>query len=157
MRVSGRGVRFVAVLAAAKGIAVLTVGCGLLALVHRNAQDIGEEIVRQFHLNPASRYPRIFLDAASGATSDDLWLIVFGASACASARLIEAYGLWHERRWAVWFASASGALYVPIEIYELLEGVTLIKAILLAANLGILAFMAGVLWSPNKAARRGRP
>src|SRR5437016_1234096 len=116
--------RFVATLEASKGVLVLTAGFGLLTMVHQNAQMIAEEIVRHFHLNPASQYPRIFLDAASGVTKSNLWLLVFGAGAYALARFVEAYGLWHERRWAQWFATASATIYVPIEIYELLRSVT---------------------------------
>jgi uncharacterized membrane protein (DUF2068 family) len=146
---SGRGMRFVATLEALKGMLVLTAGFGLLGMVHQNAQMIGEEIVRHFHLNPASQYPRIFLDAVSAVTKRDLWLLVFGAGAYALARFVEAYGLWRERLWAEWFATASGTIYVPIEIYELLRGVTLIKTILLAINLGIVGFLAWTLWSRN--------
>ncbi len=43
------------------------------------------------------------------------------------ARSVEAYGLWFERRWAEWFALISGAIYLPVEIYELRRHVTEIK------------------------------
>jgi hypothetical protein len=38
-----------------------------------------DELVRHFHLNPASRYPRIFLDLAREATPPQLWLLAGGA------------------------------------------------------------------------------
>ncbi|HUL77102.1 MAG TPA: DUF2127 domain-containing protein, partial [Vicinamibacteria bacterium] len=58
------GLRAVAVFEGVKGALVLAAGCGALALVHRDLQALAEEVVSHFHLNPASRYPRIFLEAA---------------------------------------------------------------------------------------------
>jgi uncharacterized membrane protein (DUF2068 family) len=138
--------QFVAVLEAAKGVLVLAVGFGLLALAHEHAQMIGERVVRHFYLNPASRYPRIFLDAASGVAGSHPGLLLLGAAVYATVRFIEAYGLWHERLWAAWFAVASGAIYVPVELWELLRGVTPIKIGLLAANVGIVLFLGRTLW-----------
>ena len=59
----------------------------------------------------------------------------------ALVRFIEAYGLWRARLWAEWLAAASGAIYVPFELYELSRGVSWIKLAALAANLAVVAFM----------------
>lgn len=61
MRLSN-GVRLVATFEAAKGALVLLAGFGFLSLVHSDAQRIAEELVGHLHLNPANRYPRIFID-----------------------------------------------------------------------------------------------
>ena len=57
-------VRAVAMLEAAKGILVILTGIGTLSLIHHNAQEIAEQLVGHLHLNPAKRYPRIFIEAA---------------------------------------------------------------------------------------------
>lgn len=144
MRAAG-GVRIVACFEAAKGLLVLLAGFGLLSIVHRNAQLVAEDIVLHFHLNPASRYPRIFVQLAGSLSDSQLWLMAGLALAYASIRLIEAYGLWHARRWAEWLAVVSGGIYVPIEVYELLSGVSWIKAGTLAVNIGIVLYMTTVL------------
>jgi uncharacterized membrane protein (DUF2068 family) len=36
-------------------------------------------------------------------------------------RFTEAWGLWNRRVWAEWFALLSGALYLPWEIFKLVE------------------------------------
>ncbi|UUZ68137.1 DUF2127 domain-containing protein [Polaromonas sp. P2-4] len=59
------GVRAVAALEAAKGILVLLAGFGLLSLIHHNAQQLAAQVLGHLHLNPANRYPRIFIDAAA--------------------------------------------------------------------------------------------
>ena len=63
----------------------------------------------------------------------------------AVVRFAEAYGLWFGRRWAEWLAALSGAIYVPVEIYELSRGVSPIKVGALAINILIIMYMAYML------------
>jgi uncharacterized membrane protein (DUF2068 family) len=142
MNSSTTGLKSIAIVEALKGVVVLLAAAGAVSLVHENAQVIADEIVRQFHLNPASRYPRIFLDAISSLNSTKMWLLAAGAFLYSGIRFIEAYGLWHERTWAEWFGVISGALYLPLEIYELFRGVTVIKLLLLGTNLLVVGILA---------------
>jgi uncharacterized membrane protein (DUF2068 family) len=139
------GVRAIALFEAAKGALVLLAGLGLLALVHRDVQAFAERLVRVSHLDPASRYPRIFIDAASRVTDARLWLLAGAATAYALVRGVEAYGLWFERRWAEWFALVSAGLYVPVEVYELLHHASWAKATLLMTNVLVVAYLAYAL------------
>ena len=141
-----RGIRLVALFEGAKGALILLAGFGLLALVHRDLQDVADELVRRFHLNPARHYPRIFTEAASKTTGARLWLLAGVALLYAVFRFVEAYGLWRERRWAGWFAAATGAIYVPLEVVALLRSITWVKLTTLTVNLGIVAFMTWTLW-----------
>jgi uncharacterized membrane protein (DUF2068 family) len=142
MNSSTAGLKSIAIVEALKGVVVLLAAAGAVSLVHENAQVIADEIVRQFHLNPASRYPRIFLDAISSLNSTKMWLLAAGAFFYSSMRFIEAYGLWHERTWAEWFGVISGAIYLPLEIYELFRGVTVVKLLLLGTNLLVVGILA---------------
>jgi uncharacterized membrane protein (DUF2068 family) len=143
---SPRGERLVALFEALKGLLVLLVGFGLLSVVNEDVGQLAEALVGHFHLNPASRYPRIFLEAALRVSDLRLWVLALLAFAYASLRLVEAYGLWRARRWAEWLAVASGSIYVPIEIYELFSGLSWIKVATLTANLAIVVYMSRVLW-----------
>lgn len=137
--------RTVALFEAAKGGLVLLAGLGLLTLINRDVQAIAERVVRLSHLNPASHYPRIFVDAAAHVTNAKLWFLAGAAAAYAVVRGVEAYGLWYERRWAEWFALLAGGLYVPIEVYELFHHATWMKAAVLTLNLGIVVYMSYAL------------
>ena len=147
---SSNGVRVVAAFEAAKGSLVLLAGCGLLALVHHDVQAMAESLVERSHLNPASRYPRIFVQAAGALTDARLWLLAAGAAAYAAVRFVEAYGLWRQRRWAGWFAVVSGGIYVPIEIYELAHSVTWPKLAALILNAAIVAYMSYALFQTRR-------
>jgi uncharacterized membrane protein (DUF2068 family) len=139
------GVRVVAVFEAMKGLIVLAVGFGLLSVINQDVQQLAEELVRHYHLNPASRYPRIFIDAVDRLSDMRLWLLALLAFGYAALRIAEAYGLWRGRRWAEWFAVASGGIYVPIEIYELFHGLSKIKVGMLTVNICIVLLMGVAL------------
>ena len=139
------GVRTVAVVEAAKALLVLLAGFGLLALIHRDVQDLAEKFVRHSHLNPAGKYPRIFLDAADRVTDARLWLYASLAALYSLVRSVEAYGLWNERRWAEWFALASSALYLPVEIYEMWHRFGWVKASIFLTNVAVVSYMAYAL------------
>ena len=135
------GIRAIAIFEAAKGGLVLAAGLGLLGLVHRDVEELAERLVRFSHLNPASKYPHIFIDAAASVTDARLWMLAGGAGLYAIVRLVEAYGLWKGRAWAEWLALVGGGLYVPVEIYHVWHRFTWFKVALLGANLAVVACM----------------
>ena len=139
------GIRAIAVYEAVKGAVVLLAGFGLLGLLHRNLQEMAEHFVRFSHLNPASKYPRIFVDAATNVTDAQLWWLAAAAAAYSIVRGFEAYGLWHGRSWAEWLALVAGALYVPVEYYHLWHRFTWVKVAILLLNLGVVGVMAYAL------------
>jgi len=142
---------------AAKGLLVLIVGFGLLSVIHQDVEQLAEELVGHFHLNPASRYPRIFLDVTSQLSDLRMWLLATSAFCYASLRLVEAYGLWRGRRWAEWLAVASGTIYVPIELYEVFTGLSWIKIATLTTNIAIIAYMSRVLWRSQEGSPPAAP
>lgn len=135
------GLRAVALFEAAKGIIVLLLGCGLLALVHRNLDEFAEQITEFLHVNPEGKLSKVFLNLADHATGKTVWLLAIGALVYAAVRMTEAYGLWRQREWAQWFALLSGALYLPGELYSLLKHASHLKWAVLAANALVVLFM----------------
>ena len=139
------GLRTIAGFEAAKGVLVLLAGIGLLQLVHRDVQEAAEDLVRHLHLSPSAHYPRIFLELAAQINSTWLWVLAAGSSLYAGLRLVEAFGLWREKRWAKWLGAASGAVYVPFELVGLFEKVTALRIASLVTNLLIVAYLLGSL------------
>jgi uncharacterized membrane protein (DUF2068 family) len=144
------GIRLVALLEAAKGAVVICAGFGLMALIHRDVQAVAEDVVRHLHINPARHFPQIFLDAAAAATDARLWAMALAAMLYAIIRFAEAYGLWREQTWAEWFGIISGALYLPVEAYELTVRVSAIKVSVLLVNLVVVGWLVRVRWKMNR-------
>ena len=143
----------VAVFGALKGVLVLSAGLGLLSLVHHDLQAAAERLVRHSHLNPAHHYPRIFIEAASHTNDSRLRSLAALAILYAAMRLIEAYGLWHMRVWAEWFAIIAGSVYLPVEVYEMFRRVTGMRGIVLLTNLSIVAYLVYVRLLSRRALR----
>jgi uncharacterized membrane protein (DUF2068 family) len=133
--------RTVAVFEAAKGLIVLLLGLGLLRLVHKNLDEFAESLIRFLHVSPAGHLSNLFVTAAGRTTDKNLWLIAAAAMVYALVRFAEAFGLWHDREWAEWFALLSGSMYLPWEVYSLLRRPLPIKWIVLTVNIIIVLYM----------------
>jgi uncharacterized membrane protein (DUF2068 family) len=135
------GLRAIAVFELAKGVLILLLGFGVLALIHKNLDDIAERLTEALRVNPEGKLSNLFVDLANHATDATLWVLAIGALVDAMVRSIEAFGLWRGREWAQWFALLSGALYLPGELYSLLRHPTLLKWGVLVSNAVVLLFM----------------
>ena len=142
---SQRAIRTVAFFEAAKGLLAMTAALGLLGLMHRDLGGLADRLVAHLHLNPASHYPRVFLDAVGNLHDSNLLLISLGAVAYASVRFVEAGGLLWRKAWAEWLAAGSGAIYVPAEVYEFVRQPTLLGLLLFAVNVAIVGVMLNAL------------
>ncbi len=153
-----KGLRFVALFEAAKGLLVLAVGVGLLSLIHRDAQEVAERLAEHLRLNPASHIPRVFIQAASKLDDARLWLFAVLAFLYSSFRFVEAYGLWRTRRWAEWIALISGGAYLPLEFYELFRKMTWLRGGALLVNGFVVLYLVWVICtSPHNTALKERP
>jgi uncharacterized membrane protein (DUF2068 family) len=142
---SQRALRAVALMEAAKGVIVFGGGFGLLALLHRDVRRIAESLVTRLHIDPTRHYAGVFLDLASHINDARLWGLAALALAYSALRGTEAYGLWMNRRWAAWLGAGSGAIYVPVECYELWEKPSAVKAATLTFNVAVVAYLIWTL------------
>jgi uncharacterized membrane protein (DUF2068 family) len=65
---------------------------------------------------------------------------------------VEAYGLWRERRWAEYLTVVATAGFLPFEIHELIDRVTVLRVGALVVNLAILSWL---VWSKHLFGIRG--
>jgi uncharacterized membrane protein (DUF2068 family) len=68
-------------------------------------------------------------------------LIGVAAAAYALLEGAEAYGLWFQRRWAEYLTFVATTLFVPYEIYELIDKVTVFRVGAFVVNLAILLYL----------------
>jgi uncharacterized membrane protein (DUF2068 family) len=150
-RSSKAGLRAVASFEAAKGIVVLLLGATLLA-VHSRVQDFAESLLYHLHIDFDRRIAHMLLNAASAISDMRLWVIVLAVASYATVRFIEAWGLWHQRVWAEWFALLSGALYLPWELLKVAERADWDRIGVFVVNLLIVLYM---LWIRVREKRLG--
>jgi len=149
-RTQRRMLRAVAAFELVKGIFVVLMGVCALVLVHKDVWLLAESLLALLHINTDSRWALWFLDFADSVTDARLWAAARIAFAYAVLRFTEAYGLWKGRTWAEWVALVSGSLLLPLEVRELLRGVTVLRAVLLAGNLAVVLYMLYVIQANRK-------
>jgi len=147
---SKSGLRLVATMEAAKGLLVLLAGGGLLSVVHKDLHLAAVHLVQVLHFNPAKHYPSIFIDAADRVTDLQLWMLALSALLYATIRFVEAYGLWRQMQWAEWFGLLSGAMYIPLEIFETTREFTWPRITVLVVNLIVVGYLGDALLKSRK-------
>jgi uncharacterized membrane protein (DUF2068 family) len=144
--------RLVALFEAFKGFIVLAGAFGLVSLLHKDVGALAEKLIEHTHLNPASHYPRILLDAANNLHDSRLVALSLGALVYSLIRLTEAYGLFRDRSWAEALAAVSGAIYLPFEVAAAVKEATLMHVALIVANAAVVSLMVYALLRRRKAA-----
>lgn len=139
---SPRAMRAVALLEATKGAIVIGAGFGLLSLLHHDVQHLAIALVTRLHIDPDGHDAGLFLNAAAQLNDARLWGLAVLAFAYSALRFAEAYGLWRAHRWGVWLGAAGGAIYIPVELYELWHKPALPKIATLALNVAVVAYLA---------------
>jgi uncharacterized membrane protein (DUF2068 family) len=147
-------VRTIALFEGLKGLVVLLAATGALTLVHKDLAALAVKLVEHAHLDPAARYPEIFITAASNLQNTRLALLALGAATYSGLRFIEAYGLLRERAWAEVLAAGSGAVYVPFELLGFVHKPTLLHATLLLANALVVLVMISAFLQRRKRAEQ---
>ncbi|MGA7292683.1 MAG: DUF2127 domain-containing protein [Terriglobales bacterium] len=136
-----KGVRTVATVEFSKGVIVVLAGLGAFSMRHKDIWGIAESFLEFFHVNPYHHYVGVFIDLVYRISDIRLWKIAVVAVVYVILRFIEAYGLWYLRPWAEWMAIASGSIYIPFEVADVLHRVTWFRLLVLAINVGIVLYM----------------
>jgi len=140
---SKAGLRAVAVFEAVKGLLVLALAAALIA-VHDHIEDLAEDLLYNLHVDFDRGWAQAFMKGAGSLSDTRIWTALTIAFAYVAVRFVEAWGLWHRRVWAEWFALLSGTLYLPLEILKVLEKATWERVAVLAINLVIVTYMAEI-------------
>lgn len=136
-----KGVRTVAALEFSKGLIVVLAGLGLFHMRHRDIWGVAESLLEFFHVNPHQHYVGVFIDLVYEVSNVRLWEIALIATVYSILRFIEAFGLWHIRPWAEWLTIASGSIYVPFEVADLLKRPDWIRLLVIIVNVAIVLYM----------------
>jgi len=110
-------------------------------LVHKDAWRYAESLLGLLHISTGPPLGATLLDFADNLTDARLWAAAELAFTYSALRFAEAYGLWKQRTWAEWLAFVSGTLLLPLEVRELMRGITIVRSVMFAANLGIVLYM----------------
>jgi uncharacterized membrane protein (DUF2068 family) len=139
------------------------IGLGVLVLVFRNSR---ENLHQSFNrdlplLRPLADQIGWNIDDSKVVSSVNrafslspttlLWIAI-ALFAYAAVQFVEATGLWLMKRWGEYFAVVATSIFLPLEIYELTEKVTVLRIVLLLVNIAAVVWL---IWSKRLFGVRG--
>ena len=151
-----RGLRTVAIIEATKGVLVLLAAFGFFEIIRHNIDldAVAGNLLYFFHVNSNLRISHVVMRLAGRMMDADVLTVLTIATIYSSLRFIESYGLWRQRVWAEWLAIVSGAIYLPYELYKLVQRPTAIHWAILLINIVVVAYIAWVRWDDIQERRR---
>jgi uncharacterized membrane protein (DUF2068 family) len=136
-----RFVRGLAMAAAAFGLFHVASDRGsLLAWVERlvvAARPLGEELGVHLIDSPVVQ----FVESTLGGDDQPIQLAGLALLGYGVLQVVEGVGLWGGWRWAEYLTVVATNLFVPLEVYELVESVSLLKAAALIVNLAAVGYL----------------
>lgn len=82
-----------------------------------------------------------FLDKITNIKPQTLKFSGIAAGLYAVVTAIEAIGLWYEKSWATLLVVGLVGISIPAEIFELIQGITLLKLVVFILNLTVLWYL----------------
>ncbi len=133
--------RLIAIFKLVNSLLFFAVGVGVLHLFHK---DVGERLghlLSHLHVDSDNRYARELIMEVGRLTNTNLKLAAISLISFFYAALFgaEGVGLWLRKRWAEWFVVIVTGSLLPVEIYEIISGVSAAKILLTTVNLLIIA------------------
>lgn len=135
--------RVVAVYKFAQTAVLFALGLATLRLVDPAVVSSFETWVQDLPVGYVQHMAERFLGwIAGGAPSKRVFLLGGALFAYAALFLVEAVGLWLQKRWAEWLTVVATATLIPPEIYECFQHPGLTLFILLAVNTAVVWLLA---------------
>ncbi len=151
-----RGLFLVGIFKICKAIFFIGVGAGALHLIHRNIGELVMRVIDALPIDPEGRVVSMVMDKADLIDAHDLRRIGAGAFIYSVLCVIEGTGLLLRKGWAEYFTVILTVLGLPLEIFELLHRVTLLKIGALLTNVVILFYLLWVLKKQQAVILRAR-
>ncbi|MBJ8340704.1 DUF2127 domain-containing protein [Antrihabitans sp. YC3-6] len=92
------------------------------------------------------------IDRAFSLSDTTLFWLGVGVCVYAGLQIAEAVGLWLVKRWGEYLAVIATSIFLPVEIYELLERVTVLRLGALLINIAAIVWL---VWSKRLFGLRG--
>ena len=133
-----------------KAVVLIIVGFKLLTLVNQDIHAWASDFVTRHGIDIGNRFVHAALERLVGVTSSQIVTFSVVAFVYSGVLLVEAIGLWLQKRWAEYLTAISTALLLPLEIYEIYERFTWVRIAILVINLFIVWYLVTRLRDEKK-------
>ena len=153
--------RLLAAERAARGVIILAIAYGVLRFraSQRDLRDAFERALpaakpleEALHVNLTDSAFVHRLQHVLSSKPHTLTLIAIGLFAYAALQIIEGVGLWMLKRWGEYVAVVATSAFIPLEVYELIERVTVLRVGALVVNVAAVIYL---VWTKRLFGVRG--
>lgn len=124
-----------------KGLLLILISLKGMSLMNRDLREVVDGLIAQFNLDVDRSVIAMTLKKIGMINGHLLFIISIAVFLYGVLDLVEAYGLHKRRRWAEYLTVFATALFIPFEIYEVLEKLTLIRGGALILNVAVVIFL----------------
>jgi uncharacterized membrane protein (DUF2068 family) len=125
-----------------KGAALIVAGFGLLRLLHRDVAATVNHWIEVLRVDPDNRHIHGMLLRVFNVTPKQLRELSVGTFIYAAIFTTEGVGLLSRKHWAEYMTLISTGLFLPLEIYELMNHFTWVKVGVTVVNALIVVYLA---------------
>ncbi|OLB79643.1 MAG: hypothetical protein AUI14_09615 [Actinobacteria bacterium 13_2_20CM_2_71_6] len=136
-----RGVRALLILAAAYGIWRFRAHLDAVQRAFNEDLPLLRPLAEKLHFNLDDSGIMHTLRSVIEARTSTLAAVAIGLLVYGILQLVEAVGLWLLKRWGEYFAVVATSLGIPIEIYELIEKITVVRVGALVLNIAAVIYL----------------
>jgi len=136
-----RGVRGLLLLALAYGIWRFDGSRLALQRVFQEYLPTVKPLASSLSIDLQEAGPVRLIQEAFTAKHSTLLLVATGVLLYATLQLVESVGLWLMRRWGEYVAAVATTVFIPLEIYEIVDKVTWFRVGALIVNLFAIAYL----------------
>ncbi len=147
-----RGIRGVLLVLLAYGIYAFNGSRNSLRQVFDEYLPLLRPVTDRLGIDLESAGPVRLIEKALNAQHSTLLMVAAGVLAYGVLELVEAVGLWLMKRWGEYVAVVGTSVFIPLEVYELLEQVTYLRVIAFVLNIFAVVYL---LWTKRLFGIRG--
>lgn len=152
------GIRLILAYKLGKAALWVTLATVLGLLVSTGRLEPFRAMADELQTHVASRWSLLLGRALVSALSvKGLRFIELGLALDGIVSVVEAWALWRGHRWGPWLVAVASALPVPFELWELVRRPSPWRALLLAVNLAVVAYLARWLRQHRRRVSAERP
>ena len=149
---SQRGLLYIALFKLFKGVLLLIVGLGALRLLHKDVAEIAMHWIDMLRVDPDNGFIHALLSKMLVMDDRKLKEISAGKYFYAALLLTEGMGLLYRKHWAEYFTIITTGVFIPLEIYELIERVSAMKFLVLGVNVAIVWYLVAKVMQDRRRA-----
>jgi len=150
-RRSRRILKLIAIERTLRGLVLAAAGVYLVGHLTADYEKLAERVMRAFELDPHRPFLHRIVLRLHNLRSHQLLIAGLGAMGYGVLELVEGVGLWLDQLWAEYLTAIATSLLVPLELYALVRAPSVWKALGLAINVAIVAYL---VWLLRRRSRR---